>query len=137
MGDWKYRIYEFTDPRGSSVIGRWLEAEKVTRRDRGQLVAKLDMLAMVGSLLPNLAGPIQSKRNPKMQSHVYKLVVHGDVMLRPMLCKGPIDNEGEFTLLLGAIETGDVLDHDAEEAEHNMRIVIEDPSRRVRNGRYR
>src|SRR5688572_20208291 len=111
MAEWRFRIFEFLNERGHSVIGEWLDAERITKRDRTLLIQKMDMLAMHGSELTGLvAGPIASKRNPKVQSHVYKLVIHGDRMLRPMLCKGPLENDAEFTMLLGAIETGGKLD---------------------------
>src|ERR1700739_3365665 len=102
MAAWRYRIFEVLNDRGDSVIGRWLEDERITARDRGQLLAKMDLLALHGDELGVLlAGPIRSKRNPRMQSHIYKLVIHGDRMLRPMLCKGPIAMNDEFTMLLG------------------------------------
>jgi hypothetical protein len=98
MGGW--RIFEYLDSRGDSVIGVWLKEKSISERDRGQLVMKMDLLAMQGPSLPPrlLAGPIKSKRNRKMQSHIYKLIIHGDRMLRPMLCKGPIDMACEFTM---------------------------------------
>jgi len=139
MNAWRYTIFEFLNERGKSVIGRWLEDERLTDRDRGALKAKMDMLArlepgLAGSVL---AGPIKSKRNPRAPKHIYKLMVHADMMLRPMLCRGPLDNETEYTFLLGALEIGGKLDRDAEEAEQNRQIVIADPNRRERNGRYR
>ena len=139
MADWGWRIYEFVED-GRSVIGAWLDAKGVSLRDRAQLVAKTDMLALHG---PNLASslisssPIKSVRNPRMQSHVYKLKVRGDKMLRPFLCKGPFDMNSEFTFLLGAIEMDGELDEDAEDAETRRSILIADPSRRILNGRYR
>jgi hypothetical protein len=134
----RWRIYEFLDVRGNSVIGNWLIENAISERDRGQLVMKMDLLARVGPELPPklLAGPIKSKKNPRMQSHIYKLIIHGDRMLRPMLCKGPIDLDHEYTMLLGAIEVNFQLDTDAEEAEENRRLIIADPSRRRLNGRY-
>jgi hypothetical protein len=110
----------------------------ISERDRGQLVAKMDMLALYGHELPPglLAGPIKSKRNRKLQSHTYKLVIHGDKMLRPFLCKGPIDMEGEYTMLLGAIEVNFQLDEDVEDAEYRRTEIIADERRRRLNGRY-
>lgn len=85
-----------------------------------------------------LAGPIASKKEPRMQSHIYKLVIHGQRMLRPMLCRGPVNTDAEFTMLIGAIEKGGVLDVDASEAEARRQEVISDPvNRRRLNGRYR
>ena len=50
-------------------------------------------------LIPGLVeGPIRGFR------HIYKLKIGGKVRLRPLLCKGPIDNENELTLLMGATE---------------------------------
>lgn len=73
-----------------------------------------------------LAGPIHA--------HIYKLVIHGDVMLRPMLCRGPIDNETEYTLLLGATERGAKLPPGSEEqAEQNRETIINDHDRRTRH----
>lgn len=134
-----WRIFEYTNRRGDSVIGEWLDQRAISKRDRGALVQKMDMLAIHGTTLSSglLAGPIGSKRNPRREKHVYKLDVHGDRMLRPMLCKGPFDMDGEFTMLLGAIEINGVLDADAEEAEIRRATLLEDPSRRRLNGRYR
>ena len=134
-----WRIYEYLDG-DESALGRWLRVQDIPARDRGQLKQKMDMLAQNGmELHPGLlAGPIASKRKPKMQSHIYKLIVHGQRMLRPMLCRGPIDMDGEFTLLSGAIEKDGILDVDAEDAEVRRQEVIADPNRKRRlNGRYR
>jgi hypothetical protein len=99
----------------------------------------MDLLAMHGPDLPTglLAGPIKSKRNKKMQSHIYKLRINGNKALRPMLCKGPIAMDTEYTMLIGAIEVNSVLDIDAEDAESRRSEIIEDPTRRRINGRYR
>jgi len=134
-----WRIYEHTDADGHSSIGNWLIEQAVTERDRGQLVMKMDLLAKHGADLPPklLAGPIKSKRNPKMQSHIYKLRINGDKALRPLLCRGPIDMDGEYTMLCGAIELNSVLDTDAEDAEIRRQEIIANPNRRRLNGRYK
>src|SRR6266853_6050894 len=120
----RWRIYEFITERGQSVIGEWLIEKKISERDRGQLVLKMDLLARNGPDLPPrlLAGPIKSKRNPSMQSHIYKLIVHGEKMLRPMRCKGPLEMGEEFTFLLGAIEVNFKLDEDAEDLNDEDRL---------------
>jgi len=138
---WRWSIYEYVED-GRSTIHRWLRDENITDRDRGQLVAKMDMLAKDGTdLWPGiLAGPIKSKREPKKlkPSHIYKLIIHGQRMLRPLLCKGPVDMAGEFTFLIGAIEKGNVLNVDALDADERRQEVIADPiNRRELNGRYR
>jgi len=134
-----WRIFEYLERGDQSTIGVWLVEKDITERDRGQLVQKMDLLAMHGPNLPPglLAGPIKSKRNRKMQSHIYKFIIHGDKMLRPMLCKGPIEMESEYTMLIGAIEVNFKLDVDAEDAEIRRAEIIENPNRRRINGRYK
>ena len=52
-------------------------------------------------LLPNLiSGPI------KGHPHIYKIKLGGRLALRPLLCRGPINNNAELTLLIGATEKG-------------------------------
>jgi hypothetical protein len=137
---YRWRIYEYIENNGESAIGRWLREEDISDRDRGQLLQKLDLLAMHGTDLSTgiLAGPIASKKKrAKFQSHIYKLVVHGQRMLRPMLCRGPINKDSEFTLLIGAIEVGGVLSVDAIEAESRRQEILQNPANKRRlNGRY-
>lgn len=122
-----YKLWDFLSPRGENVILRWVKDERLTVRDRAALNQKLDRLLQMDFKLAIetklLAGPIYG--------HIYKLVIHGDVMLRPMLCRGPIDNENEYTLLLGAIEIGGKLPRGSkEQADENRRIVLADSNRR-------
>lgn len=126
-----WKLWDFTTEQGESVIRQWVITEKISRRDLGQLNHKLDMLAVNGPALPPklLAGPIHK--------HIYKLIIHGDRMLRPMLCKGPFDMEGEYTLLLGAIEADWELDHDPAEAEVIRKFLISNPKRRREHERYK
>jgi hypothetical protein len=136
-----WSIYEYVED-GKSTIYKWLIDQDIPDNDRGHLVAKMDMLAQNGTdLWPGiLAGPIKSKAHPKKlkPSHIYKLIVHGQRMLRPMLCRGPVDMNTEFTFLTGAIEKGGVLDVDAMNAEDRRQEVIADPENKRRlNGRYK
>jgi hypothetical protein len=137
MSDWRFSIFEFLEADGHSAIGNWLERERITARDRGLLMQKMDALALHGLELSGAAGPVKSKRHPKKKSHTYKLVIHGDVMLRPMFCKGPSDNDNEFTFLCGGVETGGVLYPDVADAEQRRAELVADPTRRVLNGRYK
>src|SRR5258708_8573143 len=121
------RIWDFLSERGENVILKWVKDDRLTVRDRAKLNQKLDRLSQIefelaiGTKL--LAGPIYK--------HIYKMVVHADVMLRPMLCRGPIDVPSEYTLLLGAVETGGKLPAGSmQKAGENRQIVIEDPKRR-------
>ena len=134
-----WNIFDAVDKNSASNIVVWISREKITRRDIGQLNQKIDMLERHGPELPPklLAGPIKSKRNKKLVSHIYKLIIHGDRMLRPMLCKGPIDVPSEFTMLLGAIEVGGVLDTDSADAETIRLSIIENHELRKNHERYR
>jgi hypothetical protein len=133
-----WRIFDAIDGAKKSLIAVWIDKEKIGKREIGQLNQKIDMLEINGPGLPPqlLAGPIKSKRKPKMVSHIYKLRLNGDRALRPMLCKGPIEMEREFTMLIGAIEVGGVLDKDAEEAEIIRSAIIADKDLRKPHERY-
>lgn len=122
-----YALWDFLSHRGENVILRWAKDERLTVRDRAILNQKLDRLCQIDFELARgtklLAGPIYK--------HVYKLVIHGDVMLRPMLCRGPINNEEEYTVLLGAIENGGKLPNGSkEQAEANRATILVDNARR-------
>src|SRR5437016_510013 len=86
------RLWDFLSARGENVILRWVRDDRLTKRDRAVLNQKLDRLTQIDFGLATgtklLAGPIYK--------HVYKLVIHADVMLRPLLCRGPINNESEY-----------------------------------------
>lgn len=88
---------------GSGVLSGW----ELPTRMRAKLDAKVDMLRRAEfdasgrvSLPPALlAGPGVFKA-----PHIYKLIVEGDLALRPMFCRGPIDANSEWTALARAIE---------------------------------
>jgi hypothetical protein len=96
------KLWNFRRPLHLDEMAIWAGEVKLTHRDRARLNSKLDMLERIGFEqahgLDFLAGPLKGQR------HIYKLVIHSDRMLRPMLCLGPIDNSQEMTLLCGAIE---------------------------------
>jgi hypothetical protein len=133
-----WNIFDAIDKNDDSNIVVWILKERITKRDIGQLNQKIDMLERNGPDLPPklLAGPIKSKRNKKLVSHIYKLIIHGDRMLRPMLCKGPIDVPNEFTMLVGAIEVGEKLDTDSEDAETIRLSIIKNNQLRKDHERY-
>ena len=132
-------VFDAVDGNGTSLLASWLRKERITKRDIGQLNQKIDLLGSAGPSLPPklLAGPIKSKKNKKLVSHIYKLIIHGDRMLRPFLCKGPIHMDCEYTMLIGAIEVGNVLDTDAAEGEAVRKKIIADPKLRKTHERHK
>jgi hypothetical protein len=97
----------------------WARKEKLGVRERAQLNQKLDMLERVGfdvaQHLEFLAGTTGEFR------HIFKLVVRSQRMLRPMLCRGPVDARGEATLLCGAIDKDFEMDPSSAAAEADNR----------------
>ncbi len=125
-------LWDFLTERGENAVLRWVRKDGLTVRDRAMLNQKLDRLCQIDfDLAKNtklLAGPIHKD--------IYKLVIHADVMLRPMLCRGPISVAAEYTLLLGAVETGGKLPAGSrEQAAANRVLVLSDPRRRCRHVR--
>ena len=94
-----WTLYDYVD-RGYNPIKEWSKC--LSPKDLAKLNVRLGLLEMQGmDLLPRmLAGPIRHHR------HLYKLIINGRVALRPLLTRGPVDNNGEFTLLIGAFEKG-------------------------------
>jgi len=127
-------IWDFLSPppRRENLIQRWAREDRLTVRDRARLNQKLDRLQQLefdlAIHLHLLAGPVRKQR------HIYKLVVYGDVMLRPMLCRGPLPEEMHlaYTLLLGAVEVGNRLqpDNAPAVAEERRQAVLEKPRER-------
>jgi hypothetical protein len=120
-----FSVYDFTDGDGKSQIVQWRNG--LTPRSKAQLDSKLHMLQISGSDLgPKLlAGPI------KKTGHIYKLIIHADVMLRPMLCKGPFSMDTEFTLLIGAKEIQGKLVPGPESAIESRNTLLADRKRRI------
>ena len=107
-----------------------MKRDGLSKRDRIILNEKFRYLVQVdfsrAIKMHLLADPISK--------HIYKLRAKGSVQLRPMLCKGPINNDTEYTLLLGAVEKGGKLPAGSElQAENNRQMVIQSLSRRQRH----
>lgn len=119
-----FSLYDFVSEDGESIIAIWRST--LTTRSMAQLDSKLHMLEISGpNLGPKLlAGPI------KKTGHIYKLKIHADVMLRPMLCRGPFEMDTEFTLLTGAKEIQGKLIPGPEVALANRAILLADSRRR-------
>ena len=121
-----WNIYDYLDSRGKSVIQEWADDIRIEKRDRAKLDEKVDLLKQHGPDLP--PGLLSNTKSKKIK----KLRVTGKMAFRPLLCRGPIDNEEEFTFLQGAVERNRRYDPgDAvERAEQNREEVIRSPSRR-------
>lgn len=96
-----YILFDYVDQQGKNVFKDW--AQGLQKAECAKLNAKLDMLERLGTdLFPQLLSGTDTPG-------ILKLRVHGKVQLRPLLCYGPIKINGEFTLLMGAIEKGSKL----------------------------
>jgi hypothetical protein len=120
----KYKLFDYRDHRGRNDIKEWTLGHE--KRQRGQLNAKLDQLQRHGE-------DLGSKILLRMSATVLKLKARtNSVELRPMICAGPIEDDAEFTILIGAKEVQWVLQPvDAvQRAEARREEVIEDSTQR-------
>lgn len=122
-----FLLFDHVSADGDNTFLSWTRSLQTTQR--AKLNAKLDMLSLHGcELLPNT---LTGTDTPG----ILKLRVKGGVQLRPMLCKGPVATESEFTLLLGAKEIGGKLNPlKADELANDLKAeVIADPQHRRKN----
>lgn len=93
-----FSLYDYVDGNGKNAFRSW--TVDLQKKQRAKLNEKLDKLAQYGDeLYPLLlAGTTEAG--------IQKLKIKGNVQLRPLLCKGPVDQEHEYTLLMGAKEVG-------------------------------
>jgi hypothetical protein len=120
----EFELYDYVARDGTNAFKAWTKT--LQKDELAKLNQKLDMLRREPELPPLLlAGPLERKP-------IYKLRINGRVALRPMLCKGPIDNDSEFTLLMGATERDRVLDPEdaVDQAADRRAEVIANPTRR-------
>lgn len=95
----KFEIYDYVDTGGTNEFKSWTEG--LQKSERGKLREKIDKLRMHGDdLFPHM---LTDSGVPG----IHKLRVQGKVKLRPLLCKGPIGIDIEYTMLFGAKEIGD------------------------------
>lgn len=92
------RLYDYVNAQGENELKKW--AEGLQKVQRAKLNEKLDKLQLYGDgLHPHM---LTDTGTPGIQ----KLRVKGNVQLRPLLCKGPVQVNSEYTLLMGAKEVG-------------------------------
>lgn len=119
-----WKLYDYRDKRSRNPIKEW--CEQLQKPDLARMNQRMDILAEKGKdFCPGLAGPLHGS------PHLYKIKVNGRVAARMILCKGPIEMEGEYTFLLGAFERDDELPAGTlETAEAFRQEVILDPNQR-------
>lgn len=93
-----FTLYDYLSESGANEFKEWTEG--LQSKERAKLNEKIDKLQEHGdALYPHML-------TGTSVAGIQKLRVQGGVKLRPLLCKGPIDVESEYTLLMGAKEVG-------------------------------
>ena len=122
-----FLIYDYVNHQGQNEFENWTSG--LQKIQRGKLNERIDKLALYGdALYPEmLAG--------SGVAGIQKLKVRGNVQLRPLLCKGPINVNDEYTLLMGAKEVGSKwVPKDAPStADTRKAEIINDPTNRRAN----
>ena len=92
-----WKLYDYVDNRDINQFRDW--CQRLQKPELAKVEQRLLMLEKHGpDLAPQmLAGPL------KGWSHIYKLKFNGRTAPRPLLCKGPVDPNLEFTLLMGCL----------------------------------
>lgn len=119
-----FKLFDFLNDNGENEFKEW--SSNLQKDQKGKLNNRLDHLSLHGdTLMPQMLAGTDI-------AGILKLKIKGNVQLRPMLTKGPIDIMNEYTLLLGAKEVGDKLQpKDAPEiANRNKAKVKRDPNNR-------
>lgn len=94
-------IYDYVDSDDRNDIEAWMKT--LAARNRAKLDERLDKLHHHGEeLFPDIL-------SPSTENGILKLKCKGNVQLRPHLCRGPVNESAEYTLLMGAKEVGDKL----------------------------
>lgn len=97
-----FPLYDYVNESGENEFKSW--TSQLQTKERAKLNEKLDKLTLHGDeLYPQML-------TGTSVAGIQKLRVHGQVQLRPLLCKGPLLNNGvleeAYTLLMGAKEVG-------------------------------
>ena len=90
------RLYDYIDEQGRNLFKDWTRG--LQKHELTKLNQKLDMLERNGADLST--GLLSDTPSPCIK----KIRINGPVACRPLLCRGPIDMQHEFTLLVGAFE---------------------------------
>lgn len=116
-------IYDYLTPSGRNDIAKW--AGQFSKERRVKMKVKVDLIRRLGT-------DVSNEILADIGQGFYKLKVKGKPQLRPLLCRGVVDKNSEFTFLIGAIEdNNDFKPKDAvEQAGKRYAELLENPSQR-------
>ena len=119
-------IYDYLAANRVNPIEEFMRTS-IEARERARLLAKIQALRSSGYEI--LGGNMLTDTREK---HVKEIRVNGNVAVRMLLCRGPVDGNKEATLLFGALERDNlyVPRKAPERAEERRQQVAADPSRR-------
>jgi hypothetical protein len=126
-----YQLYDYVNAKGVNEFKEWTKG--LQNVHRAKLNSKLDFLAMHGENLPK-----DTLTNTGITC-LFKLRVHGNVQLRPLLCKAIFGLDKEYTLIKGATERDSKWDPPgAPDTAHDIKVDIIRPdlaNRRIKHER--
>ena len=125
-------IWDFQSADRNLII-EWADRIRLGKRDRALLDQKLDALSALRFELATHTKLVAGPLNNSADKHIYKLRVSGSIMIRIMMCRGPLDGESACTLLAGATERDSRLDpgNAPVTASERRKQILTDP------GKYR
>src|SRR5205809_5158524 len=92
-----WAFWEYVTRRGDREFSAW--RLRLPTAERAQLDEKMRAIQSMGLNVSCLKGPLKGYR------HLYKIRVQGPTKaLRPLLCRGPKDKDGELTMLIPMTE---------------------------------
>jgi len=118
------RLYEYIQSH-EGVIGDW----SIDSVPKAKLKIKIDALGQQESI--QIAIDHEFLVGLEGCHGILKMKIRGNVALRPLACRGPIDKDGEVTFLVQTIERDRKLPKGVcQQARDRRDAVVADPSRR-------
>ena len=119
-------IYDYLDANGVNPIEEFMRAS-IEVKESAKLLAKIQALRSSGYSI--LGGNMLTDTRER---HIKEIRVNGNVAVRMLMCRGPVDGNKEATLLFGAFERDNlyVPRNAPERAEEHRQQVAADPYRR-------
>ncbi len=122
-----FSLFDYVDAHGANCFYEWWRG--LQKKEQGKLRARMNMLRDYGEdLRPQILSDTDVPG-------ILKIRVPGNVALRPLLCKGPHNNDSEFTMLMGATERDFVLvpSNAVETANGRKTVVANNINRRIKH----